>query len=106
MSAAEQLVVPDELARPYPGCETRVYFIQCNGWQGPIKIGSAVDVQKRLLGMATGNPYPLVLLAEYPAPREVEWRLHKRFRPYRIQGEWFDPAQKLREFINIAKRLR
>lgn len=67
----------------------RVYFIQVAQPNGPIKIGIAADVRKRLEGLQTGNPERLVLLAELAGGVAEEIELHARFDSGRIRGEWF-----------------
>lgn len=70
-----------------------VYFIAA-GDRGPIKIGRARNVDKRLETLQTGNHLELILLAtiychssEHAA--EVEHKLHRIFKKQRIRGEWF-----------------
>lgn len=80
----------------HPGCPSFVYFIQCNGPDGPIKIGRASDVKKRLHALQSGNPYELALLghARFDDAAFVEGGLHGAFEKFRIRGEWFrcDPV--------------
>jgi hypothetical protein len=70
-----------------------VYFVQA-GLKGPIKIGMARSVSKRLETMQTGNAYKLHVLALIPCQTkmqaaEIEKRLHRLFFKQRIRGEWF-----------------
>lgn len=67
-----------------------VYFIQC-GTGGPIKIGIASDVNKRLGSLQTGHHEQLHLLAHIEAYERFEAMLHKRFKRGLIRGEWFKP---------------
>ena len=80
-----------------------VYFIQC-GEHGPVKIGKAKNVERRLKTMQTGNPKKLYIrvvlncgsdLAAY----EMESNLHRRFKKFRKYGEWFGQVvlRKLKE---------
>jgi len=70
-----------------------VYFVQA-GKRGPIKIGIARNIQRRIDSMQTGNAYGLNLLAAIPCKdrdqaRDFEGRLHRFFLRQRIRGEWF-----------------
>jgi hypothetical protein len=75
-----------------------VYFIQ--GMKGgPIKIGHSRDVEKRIKELQTGFPTKLIVLALLPGSRSTEASLHRRFKKYRLHGEWFSPAPELLEYI-------
>ncbi|NIA72299.1 hypothetical protein HBA54_27285 [Pelagibius litoralis] len=76
-----------------------VYFAQA-GDAGPIKIGFASDVEKRLAGLQTGNPEPIRLLNIVPdGTRSLEARIHAKFGEHRLRGEWFRPAPEVLEFV-------
>ena len=101
---------PESVAIParQAGCtkrQQRIYFIQCNGNDGPIKIGIAVDPNRRLSELRIGCPYPMALLAECATEDAdaEERRLHLVFRHLRIHGEWFTYATELREAIVLAR---
>ena len=74
----------------------RVYFIQA-GDGGPIKIGRAVDVIRRLHGLQAASWEELRLLSATGAVTERE--MHQRFASLRIRGEWFKPSVELLELI-------
>jgi len=86
------------------GC---IYFIQCGGSGGPIKIGVSGEVPptKRLKSLQGGNPYRLILLGYIPHLESdlVERWIHSHFREYRLIGEWFRPGEGLLRFIREAK---
>jgi hypothetical protein len=65
----------------------RVYFIQAES--GPVKIGIAGDVQKRLDGLQSANHERLAVIAVMEGDPALEAALHARFQPGRIRGEWF-----------------
>lgn len=74
--------------RPVPAF---IYFIQCNGPDGPIKIGKAKFIDKRLSELQIGCPYDLALIGHVlvdDADLE-ERRLHGCFARHKIRGEWF-----------------
>ena len=73
------------------GTKPVVYFVQA-GKSGPIKIGFATDLTKRIASLQTGCPDDLRLLAVVDGGREVERRMHNRVAGDRIRGEWFRPT--------------
>lgn len=83
----------DELTGARPK-RASVYFIQA-GVGGPIKIGSAVDVDKRLAELQTGCPDLLRIIGTSAGGREAEFALHRKFSAHRIRGEWFYPCPEL-----------
>ena len=79
---------------------TSVYFIQCRDKNGPIKIGLAMDVEKRLAQLQVGNPYKLKVIASFYVDskikaQQIEKSLHKKFMKHSIRGEWFTSNIKL-----------
>jgi hypothetical protein len=74
-----------------------VYFVQAAGPGGPIKIGSATDLYKRVSAIQTGNHEEVKLIALIRADdaRVVEWDWQVRFRHLRIRFEWFSPGADL-----------
>ncbi len=91
--------------------EVRTYFIQ-SGSAGAIKIGISGDPRRRMADLQTAHPEKLRLLGILEGDCERE--LHKRFKDHRKEGEWFDPANELIDYIvsaagldkAIAKQLR
>lgn len=65
-----------------------VYFVA--GDVGGIKIGTAIDPQKRLTDLQCGSPIKLRILAVCDGGRGVEREYHARFSAHRLHGEWFD----------------
>jgi hypothetical protein len=70
-----------------------VYLVQ-QGYTGPIKIGLADNVCKRITELQVGNPIELLLIAVIgPISRKeaehLERSLHKKFKHKHIRGEWF-----------------
>jgi len=70
-----------------------VYVIKCNDFY---KIGRTNNVQKRLSGMQTGNPYELELILSIKtnSPFTLETSLHTKFKDKLIRGEWFKLSDK------------
>lgn len=76
-----------------------LYFIQVDNEKqlnGPVKIGIAVDVKKRMAGIQVGNHKQLRLLKALEIPDEtageVESRFHLFFKHTALRGEWFQPT--------------
>lgn len=57
-----------------------------------VKIGQAVNIDKRMKGIQTGNSREIMQLQiiEVDDMDRVEQSLHYWFEPYRKHGEWFD----------------
>jgi hypothetical protein len=77
-----------------------VYFIR-SGTDGPIKIGKASDVMRRLSGLQSAHAEELRLLATTRAVTEDE--LHQRFAHLRMRGEWFRAEPELLAFIDSMR---
>ncbi len=70
-----------------------IYAVQAAS--GPIKIGIAIDMKKRLQGLQVGHHEQLTLIALSRGGREAEMAFHKKFAEHRIRGEWFRPEPSL-----------
>lgn len=81
-----------------------IYFIQM-GFMGPIKIGLTKDIDKRLVSLQTGSPYPLRLLSWTPGNEETEKYVHDLYRDHRLEGEWFLPHPDLVQDIEYLEQL-
>lgn len=79
-----------------------VYFIQAGGG-GPIKIGTASNLQRRVETLQCGCPEPLVVLATISGGRRDEALFHAALRPHRTRGEWFKPVPDVLRAIDEAK---
>lgn len=75
-----------------------IYFVQ-SGEGGPIKIGHARNVEKRMGLLQTGNPVKLNVMATIDGSVEKEQELHTKFHKDRIFLEWFSPSKELLSFI-------
>lgn len=65
-----------------------VYFIQ-SGTNGPIKVGTTTDIDKRLFALQAGNPERLVLMATTPGGHALERELHALLARGALGREWF-----------------
>lgn len=79
-----------------------VYFIQ-SGSGGPIKIGLAIEPERRLSELQTGNPHELTLRASVKGGRVAERKYHRSFSEFHIRGEWFEPAPAILSEIERIK---
>jgi len=79
-----------------------IYFIQSEN-DGAIKIGITKDIKKRLKALQTSNPYKLNLLYSINGGKSLEDNLHNKFKQYRLNGEWFEPAQEILDYIEELK---
>ena len=69
--------------------EKRLYVVGLSGQKdGPVKIGVAKDVEKRVSQLQTSCPYPIAQITETDHP-EMEAPLHTLLKPFRTSGEWF-----------------
>lgn len=96
LTADEKLAI--ERARP----QWWVYFVQA-GSDGPIKIGVALDVEKRRTQLQEASWEKLTILARVPGDQGTERMLHEEFRDFRIRGEWFRPDPVLLTFIDSLR---
>lgn len=72
------------------------------GHCGLIKIGMSEDPDRRLGELQVGSDQPLRLVAVIPGVSES--MLHRHFAPYRVHGEWFEPAEPLVKFVEWLYR--
>jgi len=79
-----------------------VYFLRC-GETGPVKIGwSGSMTLSRIRSLQTAHYEDLTVIGYIVGGRSVEGAWHKRFRLFRIRGEWFEPAPELLAAIAVA----
>jgi len=82
-----------------------VYFITAGG-DAPIKIGCSTNVFGRLATLQTASPAPLGVVCTLPGDRTTEATLHRRFKDYRLKGEWFSPAPPILDYIREVQSSR
>jgi hypothetical protein len=77
----------------------KVYFIRA-GEDGPVKIGTAYSIEKRIRALQNAHYEPLTLVRQLEGDRHLEMRIHARFKHLRIRLEWFqfDPAMLSEDF--------
>jgi hypothetical protein len=95
----------DYCSQPRRLRRTNLYLIQA-GQDGPIKIGLAVSVKKRLKQLQTGNHNRLKIVGIVRNCKpELETSVHRELHNFRINGEWFsgDILKNKMELKNIVE---
>lgn len=69
------------------------------GYNSFVKIGVSENVRSRVAALQTAIPVKLKTYAVLTGARQQEAALHRRFKPYRLNGEWFRKAGKLSAWI-------
>lgn len=65
-----------------------------------VKIGISDAIGKRLTTLQTASPYPIELIGWIPnGTKELERKIHQRFRKLNMRGEWFKLDKRLMKFI-------
>jgi hypothetical protein len=75
----------------------QVYFIR--GANGLIKVGVSRNPVRRVRAMQSANACKLELLFYVAGSFPMEHEIHGRFSHLRSQGEWFEPADELLDFM-------
>lgn len=75
-----------------------IYFFQTAS--GPIKVGIAYDVGKRLKIAETFNHEEITKIGSFPGNSKIEKFIHTKFDKHRIRGEWF---RNNNELVNLAR---
>ncbi len=83
--------------------ESSVYFILAPDVL-KVKIGTAKDVNKRLIGLACGSPVPLVLLGTIHGASSVERWCHFHCFGDRSHLEWFNWTPRVAAFVDNVLR--
>jgi hypothetical protein len=78
-------------------CSVFTYFAQ-RGVDGPVKIGRAGDVRRRMSQLQGGCSERLIVRGVISA--DVEKTLHERFRSKRMSGEWFRVDAELEDYMS------
>lgn len=78
-----------------------VYFAQA-GENGPIKIGFATNVVRRMWELQVNSPDRIQALGTIEGDQTAERALHRRFSEDRISGEWFRPSSALLSLVETA----
>ena len=77
---------------------TNIYFVETEG--APfVKIGIAVNVDRRMTELRTGSPFPLKLIKAVRGTQQTECDIHRSFANLRRNGEWFEFTATLKAFV-------
>lgn len=90
--------------RRKPSLDDRVYFIECDYGDRPIKIGVSRDPKIRLSDHQVSCPWDLRIMHTTPGSFEDEHALHRRFAADLIRGEWFMASPSLLRLVLESKR--
>lgn len=80
-----------------------IYFIQAVDG-GPVKIGLAVNMQRRWYELQRTTGKELNVLGVIDGDIKVEKSLHSRFSQERVDKEWFNPSPEILKFIQESAR--
>jgi hypothetical protein len=78
-----------------------VYFIASGGRSPMMKIGKAIDPDRRLAELQIGSPFKLKIAGKFLCRSErhalhVESILHSYAKPWHVRGEWFEHERSMR----------
>lgn len=81
--------------------ESLVYFILQRKYNA-VKIGFTTDIDQRISAIRTFCPMhnDIKLLFWFDGSQEEEREFHRRFRSYRLDGEWFSLEGELKDFVD------
>ena len=79
-----------------------IYFIQ-RGSDGPVKVGRAFDVKRRLRALQTSSPEPLRLLLAISGGAAREAEIHAALAASHLSGEWYRPTPQLFHLIENVR---
>ena len=89
-----------------------IYFIVCHvhknqEWRNSVKIGFSHNPQQRLAQLQIGTPHDLSMWYFFPVDlfrvKDLEDKLHRKFRYSKKRGEWFTIHPCVREWISVHK---
>lgn len=94
---------PPRVTNPPPPKPVYVYAMQ-NSRNGYIKIGRSVNPACREKTLQGEDP-DIKLIAKRKCNKEMEVALHRRFKDFRVRGEWFKlPEDKKQELLYILRK--
>lgn len=79
--------------------ECFIYFV-ADEKDKHIKIGRTRDVKSRVGQLKTSNPYKLHIVKVIRGTDVQELDIHKMFQVYRVNGEWFEFNEEIRNYID------
>lgn len=91
---------------PKPAKITRKGFIYFAEGGEFIKIGFTLQIDERMHALRVACPFDLRLLHSEFGTRDIEQRLHRRFKKSHVRGEWFRNCERIVTYIERRKRFR
>lgn len=84
-----------------------IYFVQAERLR-LIKIGyvdrfDLEGTRHRIKTFQIGSPDRLKLIAVAEGKKNYETTLHRRFKPIRVHGEWFEPSEELLGLVDLIR---
>lgn len=78
-----------------------IYIIE-EGENGPLKIGTAVDVDRRIKTLQGGNSNELRLVMSFEGEADLETKIHKDLSEHKVRpnGEWFYNNEYVWKYLN------
>lgn len=85
-----------------------VYFIQCGGDRGPVKIGYSRNVEQRVSDLQVASPYPLVVIGKFKSDNAeaFEASFHRLFADLHLRGEWFAWSPEFKRLVDGMNRVQ
>lgn len=81
-----------------------VYYAQ-DVRSGFIKIGRTRNIYSRMYALDTASVSGVKLLCALPGGKAMESAMHRAFARHRANGEWFEAAEQLLEFIDELRAI-
>jgi hypothetical protein len=81
-----------------------LYFMRVD--EGMVKIGRAINVDKRLSQIQCGCPHEITEVRSLPGRGHEEKEWHEMFAEHRVRGEWYKWTPALERAIDRAGRGR
>lgn len=75
-----------------------LYIVQAESG-GPLKIGFARCINKRVAELECGSPVPLRLLGAYDCSLRDEQAIHRTLKPLRVRREWYRPHRAIQALM-------
>lgn len=82
-----------------------VYFVQQARSNGLVKIGTSVNVPKRIRELQSITAEELRLLVVVWGGFSIEASLHNHFESFWVRGEWFRPGPPVLDLVKALQRL-
>lgn len=83
--------------------EGQFVYVFVNYFSNVCKIGYSTNPVKRLNAIQTGCPFKLKMVVVVKGNRSVEKALHKKYKKYKTNGEWFSYKEELKEAVEKIK---